>query len=87
MQLTTAERQRERITYPQLPLAIYRELAAHLQQVPGVTVQLLPQDSPRFDYLQSQAGGLQIEYPQNLDSRDCQQLKAILNYYGEIYGS
>jgi len=38
---------------PGLPLAVYREVAAHLQQVEGVETGLLPQTAQRFDYTQS----------------------------------
>jgi len=33
---------------PGLPLAVYREVAAHLQQVEGVETGLLPQTAQRF---------------------------------------
>ena len=83
---TGVEVKREQVTYSHLPLAIYRELAAHLRQVKGVSVQLIPQHSSKFDYLQSQVGGLQIEYGADLDSGGRQQVEEILNYYAEIYG-
>lgn len=85
MQQTAIERQREQIIYPGLPLAIYREVAAHLRQVVGVDVELLPQTSRQFDYHQSQIGGLSIAYPKNLSDRDRQQIEAILNYYAQIH--
>ena len=75
------------ITYPDLPLAIYRELAAHLRQVRGVAAEVLPQTSQQFDYNQSQAGGLLMEYDPNIDSRERVQAEAILSYYSEIYGT
>lgn len=43
-----------------MPLAVYREIAAHLGLLSGVTVELLPQTSREFDYLQSQVGGLRL---------------------------
>jgi poly(3-hydroxybutyrate) depolymerase len=43
-----------------LPLAVYREIAAHLGLLAGVTVEILPQTSRAFDYLQSQVGGLKL---------------------------
>jgi hypothetical protein len=41
-----------------LPLAIYREVATHLAQIPGVTAICLPQTAPEFSYTLSQVGGL-----------------------------
>ncbi|MEM9539831.1 MAG: hypothetical protein AAGA60_09995 [Cyanobacteria bacterium P01_E01_bin.42] len=78
---------RERISCPQMPLAVYREAAAHLQQVSGVEVTLVPQSSPTFDYLQSQIAGLTIDYPENCDRDRQQQIEAILAYYAERHGS
>lgn len=87
MQQTAIEQQREQIVYPQLPLAIYREIAAHLRQVVGVEVVLIPQASRQFDYHQSQIGGLSISYPINLSDRDRQLIESILDYYARIHGS
>lgn len=77
----------EQITYPNLPLAVYRELAAHLRQISGVSAQLIPQTSQEFDYYQSQVGGLQIEYAPDADSRGRGQVEEILSYYAAIYGA
>lgn len=76
-----------RLRSPRLPLAVYREVAAHLRQVEGVTAGLLPQTSTKFDYLQSQIGGIWIRY--RADALDwCQpQVEAILTYYGDRYGN
>lgn len=52
---------RRHLAIPRLPLAVYREIAAHLQAIDGVRTGLLPQTSREFDYLQSQVGGLWIE--------------------------
>jgi hypothetical protein len=71
-----------KIVYPGLPLAVYREIAAHLRQVEGVEVELARQDSQRFDYNQSQIGSLQIAYP----DRDLVLVEAILSYYDRRYG-
>ena len=68
---------------PRLPLAVYREIAAHLRQVEDVTVELLPQRSTEFEYLQSQVGGLQVDCP----DRSRQRVEQILAYYGDRYGS
>ena len=75
-----------RLHSPQLPLAVYREVAAHLRQIEGVNTGLLPQTSKEFDYLQSQIGGVWIRYNANA-SEQCQpQVEAILTYYGDRYG-
>ena len=55
-----AIQQKQTIIYPQMPLAIYRELASHLQQVQGVETHLTPQQFQQFDYHQSQIGSLEI---------------------------
>lgn len=78
---------RERISCPQMPLAVYREAAAHLQQVLGVKVALLPQSSPTFAYLQSQIAGLAIDYPEDCDRDRQQQIEAILAYYAKRHGN
>lgn len=69
------------ISSPELPLAVYREIAAHLRQVEGVEVSLIPQTAQVFDYYQSQIGSLRIQYkdPSNLASRE--RVKQILAYY------
>jgi hypothetical protein len=79
--------QKEQITYPNLPLAIYREIAAHLRQVKDINTELIPQKSQQFDYTQSQVDSLQIQYPINLDSSEKQQIEAILDYYAQHYGA
>ncbi|MEM1308511.1 MAG: hypothetical protein AAF892_18055 [Cyanobacteria bacterium P01_D01_bin.71] len=75
-----------RLHSPQLPLAVYREVAAHLRQIDGVSTGLLPQTAKEFDYLQSQAGGLWIRYDAAAEERCHPQLEAILTYYGDRYG-
>ncbi len=68
-----------------LPLAVYREVAAHLTQVDGVLTRLEPQTADRFDYTESQIGGLQIELP-TPTSADCTaQVEQILAYYADRY--
>ncbi|MDX2213563.1 MAG: hypothetical protein SFY66_09760 [Oculatellaceae cyanobacterium bins.114] len=69
-----------------LPLAVYREVSAHLRQVTGVDAGLLPQVSQQFDYEQSQIGGLWIEYNQAADVNSRHRVEQILNYYGDRYG-
>jgi hypothetical protein len=78
--------QKETISYPQLPLAVYREISAHLQQVEGVRTVLIPQSSAQFDYAQSQIEAIQIEYPVELSSQEKQCLESILEYYAQKYG-
>jgi hypothetical protein len=50
---------------PDLPLAMYYELAAHLSQIGGVEVSLIWQDSELFNYEESQIAALRIQL--NLD--------------------
>ena len=83
----TVKERREKITRARLPLAIYRELAAHLQQVRGVVVEILPQTAPEFDYLQSQVGGILLRYPADLETSEVQNLEAILASYADRYGT
>ncbi len=75
------------LTYPSLPLAVYREIAAHLQQVEGVQVEVLPQDAPSFDYGQSQVKGLSLGYSESLTDAQRQQVQSILDYYAKIHGN
>jgi hypothetical protein len=42
---------KKKVSFNNLPLAVYREITAHLQQVSGVEVQLMSQSSPHFDYI------------------------------------
>jgi hypothetical protein len=67
-----------------LPLAVYREVAAHLTQVDGVSTQLEWQTADQFDYDQSQIGGLQIELP-TVDDDSVAQVEQILAYYADRY--
>jgi hypothetical protein len=69
-----------------LPLAIYREVAAHLQQVEGVQVELIPQQSQQFDYQLSQVDRIQIQSPQAASSATDQRVQQILAYYSDRYG-
>ncbi len=78
---------------PQLPLAVYREVATHLRQVEGVNTQLHPMptqpqesDANQFDYLQSQVGSLSIQYQEDADGTIRQQVDRILAYYSDRYG-
>lgn len=71
---------------PELPLAIYREIAAHLGQIPGLSVELVPQSAPGFDYRLSQIEALKLQYSEGLPAEEVAQVKAILRYYGDRYG-
>ncbi|MGP1373362.1 MAG: hypothetical protein ACTS3T_11080 [Almyronema sp.] len=72
---------------PRLPLAVYREVAAHLRQIDQVETGLLPQTAQEFDYLQSQVGGLWIRYPAESAETFQAQVEEILTYYGDRYGA
>jgi DNA-binding PucR family transcriptional regulator len=81
------EQLRYQIRYPELPLAVYREIAAHLRQVSGVEAGLIPQTSQSFDYHQSQIGGLWIEYTNASDTAGRERVNQILAYYQNRYGA
>ncbi|MDJ0735139.1 MAG: hypothetical protein QNJ47_13915 [Nostocaceae cyanobacterium] len=76
---------KEKIEFTNLPLAVYREIVAHLSQVQGVEVGLIPQSSQEFDYNQSQVAGLWIEYTPESDSQSRQRVEQILGYYQQRY--
>lgn len=88
MMQTAQEKQlRYHIQCPGLPLTVYREVAAHLRQVEGVETGLIPQQSQRFDYNDSQVGALWIQYPEKFDLLDRERVDRILAYYGDRYGA
>lgn len=76
----------QRLYHPNLPLAVYREVAAHLRQVEGLEVELLPQTSQAFDYSQSQVGGLLLHYSSGTTGASRQRVEQVLAYYGERFG-
>ena len=76
---------KEKIVFAGLPLAVYREIAAHLGSVEGIEVGLISQTSQEFDYNQSQVGGLWIDYGSNSNSQTRQWVKQILAYYQHRY--
>ena len=82
---------RQELTSPKLPLTVYREVQAHLQQLEGVTVGLISQPientSDSFDYNESQIKSLWLEYDQNLSSKNQQRIKEILDYYAQRYNT
>ncbi|MEC4891595.1 MAG: hypothetical protein SAL07_10930 [Oscillatoria sp. PMC 1051.18] len=80
------EQKRELLRCSGLPLAVYREIAAHLRQVEGVETKLIPQHSQHFDYYQSQVDGILIQYPIPFDATCQGNLEAILAYYAQQHG-
>ena len=76
----------ERVVREDLPLAVYREVAAHLQQIPQVEVKLEPRRSPTFNYFHSQIGAMEIRYPADLPQGDRQKIDNILDFYSQRYG-
>ena len=93
MQQKTSEQTRKEIVYPRLPLTVYREIVAHLQQVEGVKAGVIPYLSSKeeaslnkqFDYQQSQVKGLWIEYDPNINSTALQRIEDIIGYYCQLY--
>ncbi len=77
---------KEKVSFPNLPLAVYREIAAHLQQVTEVQTRLIPQSAPQFDYQLSQVEALEMCYPENLPVTEKHLLESILDYYVQRYG-
>lgn len=75
------------IRFPNLPLAVYREIAAHLRQVDGVETGLYPQTSQQFDYNQSQVGGLWIHFTPTASLSSRELVDQILAYYQNRYGA
>lgn len=69
----------------QLPLAVYREVAAHLQQIDGISVEFLAPIEREFSYQGSQLGGLKIIGIENMSDRDRHTFDLILNYYAARY--
>lgn len=87
MQKVVNEQSRYQVCIPGLPLAVYREIAAHLQQVQGVDAGLTPQTSQKFDYNQSQVGNLWIDQADTCDLAGRERVKQILEYYQNRYGA
>ena len=74
------------VQFSNLPLAVYREIAAHLCQVEEVETKLLQASTPEFNYDDSQVESLQIQLPAaNKQSRE--QVEEILAYYQNIFGA
>ncbi len=66
---------------PGLPFTVYQELAAHLRQVQGVEVELIPQSAAVFNYQDSQIAGLSIQYGPDPEPMASQRVEQILDYY------
>jgi hypothetical protein len=75
-----------KLSWPQMPLAVYREVQAHLQQVAGIEVELLPQTSTQFNYALSQVGGLEINLLGVTELALCERVQQILTYYSDRFG-
>jgi hypothetical protein len=75
----------EKIEFPGLPLAVYREIVAHLHQVEGVEAGLITQSSQEFDYNQSQVAGLSIDFAADIRPECRIKVEQILAYYQERY--
>jgi hypothetical protein len=78
---------RRKVEFVGLPLAVYREIAAHLRQVGGVEVSLISQSSQQFDYNQSQIESLWIDFTSNSSNSSQQKVEEILAYYESRYGN
>ena len=90
MDLSTHHEQTQRLTCPQLPLAVYREVAAHLRQLAGVKTNLIMRSiehdpNAEFDYYQSQVAALQISYEPEISIVDRERIAEILDYYAQRY--
>lgn len=77
----------QQIYWPKVPLAVYREIAAHLRQVDGVEAEILPQTASEFDYELSQAGGIQLSWPESLSEENQAKVLKILEYYRQRFGA
>ena len=67
----------------QMPLAVYREVAAHLQQIEGVTVAFLTPIDRGFSYTESQLGGLELTGVDRLAATDRLRIERVLSYYAD----
>ena len=92
MESSTIKPNQQQLSCPQLPLAVYREVTAHLRQVAGVDASLIMHSlehdpANKFDYNQSQIAALQISYAENVSATEQEQVAAILDYYAQRYYS
>lgn len=71
-----------KISYkPELPLAMYKELATHLSQLDGVSTELIWQDRQDFSYEASQIAGMSVTCTSQLEQLQ-ELVSSILNHYG-----
>jgi hypothetical protein len=82
---TQNQRENLQVQFSRLPLAVYREIAAHLCQVEEVEAKLLMASSSEFNYYDSQVESLQIQLPA-ARQQSKEQVEAILAYYQDIFG-
>ncbi|HLP90876.1 MAG TPA: hypothetical protein VK184_20120 [Nostocaceae cyanobacterium] len=75
----------EKIEFAGLPLAVYREIAAHLQQITGVKVELITQTATEFNYYDSQISGLCLHWQEKAVVESRQLVHQILTYYQNLY--
>jgi hypothetical protein len=68
-----------------MPLAVYREVAAHLQQIEGISIGFLNPTDRDFSYNNSQLGGLEIAGAEGLTQPDRVRLEQILSYYANRF--
>ncbi|AFZ35108.1 hypothetical protein Sta7437_1541 [Stanieria cyanosphaera PCC 7437] len=93
VQLTIKPQTKYYFANPNLPLAVYREVVAHLRQVEGVEVGLISypvtsqanESQDKFNYHQSQIKALWIESPQAIEPSCQERLIKILDYYAQRY--
>ncbi|WP_318728555.1 hypothetical protein [Roseofilum sp. Guam] len=83
---SAVNQKRRNLSWPKLPLAVYREVAAHLRQIDGVNTGLYSQSSSEFNYYLSQVGSMWLEYPEDLGAEDLARIDQILAYYSDRYG-
>ncbi len=87
METVKHKQKRYQLSCQGLPLAVYREVAAHLRQVGKVEVGLFsPSVSKHFDYQKSQVGGIWLEYAEDAEDAIYQKVDQILAYYQEKFG-
>ena len=85
----TNQQNQQQLTCPQLPLAVYREVAAHLRQVEGINATLIMRSTEhdpaeKFDYYQSQVAALEVSYA-DIAQTSKKQVADILDYYARRY--
>jgi hypothetical protein len=68
---------------PDISLAMYRELASHIEQIENVNAELFLQESTEFSYLGSQIGGIRLTYTESMPEKSQLLIKNILNHYGD----